>query len=151
MDCATYIARETRVSIAINTVLSLVFFVAVFGLSGPVMVWGAGHYVFDFGPQAFMIGLMATLVPGALAAKARRSGNVEAYPTPSRLPRLLMVRALLLGAASAVAAVALAAAVLMLAGATQLPLIPALAAKLVFGAALAAYITPIGLKAALAA
>jgi hypothetical protein len=43
MDCARYIRRETLVSIAINTTLSLVFFAAVFGFGGAVPVWGVGH------------------------------------------------------------------------------------------------------------
>jgi hypothetical protein len=150
-DSASYIRRETGISIVINTVLSLVFFLAVFGTSGAVPVWGMGHYVFDFGPQAFMIALMATLVPGALAGKALRSGKVAAYAGHSRLPRSLWQRALLLAVVSAIAAVAGAAAILALLGLAELPYAPALAAKLGFSAALATAVTPAALRAALIA
>ncbi|HZV09129.1 MAG TPA: hypothetical protein VFF94_05205 [Novosphingobium sp.] len=151
---APYIARETAVSMGINTALSLAFFLGVFGIGRPVPVWGAGHYVLDFGPQAFMIALMATLVPGAVAARARRAGRVAPVAGPlglaARLPAGLWPRALLLAAASALGALVLAAAALAATGAVLLPFAPALAAKLAFGAALAAFITPLGLKAVLA-
>jgi len=147
---STYITRETIVSMVINTALSLGFFLAVFGLGGTVPVWGAGHYVFDFAPQAFMIALMATLVPGALAARARRAGKVAPWIGHSRLPARLWQRALLFGFLSALGAVAASAALLSALGLTALPFAPALAAKLAFAAALAALVTPIGLRAALA-
>jgi len=149
MNTTTYIRRETLVSIVINTVLSLAFFVAVFGRARAVPVWGVGHYVFDFGPQAFMIALMATLVPGALAARALRAGRVVPWVGRSRLPASLVLRALLLAGISAALAVAGAGVALRALGATALPYAPALAAKLVFAVALAAIVTPAGLRAAL--
>ena len=69
MSHTAYIRRETLVSMVINGVLSLAFFIAVFGRTSPVALWGMGHWVFDFIPQSFMIALMSTLVPGALTAK----------------------------------------------------------------------------------
>jgi len=150
IEAAAYIRRETAVSIVINMVLTALFFALVFGFARPVPVWGIGHYVFDFIPQAFMIALMATLVPGALASKARRAGTVSHWPTPPRLPRALAPRAILLGCTSAVASIAFAAALLWTTGLQTLPTLPALLAKLAFAAALARLITPLGLKTALA-
>lgn len=150
MDATRYIARETRVSIAINTGLSLAFFAGVLGFGAVLPVWGVGHYVFDFAPQGLMIGVMSMLVPGLLAGKARRAGKVAPWPGKAVLPRPLVPRAVLVGLASATAGVALAAGTLAALGLSALPLAVALGAKLGFGAALAAIVTPMGLRAALA-
>lgn len=134
----------------INTVLSALFFLAVFGTSGAVPVWGGGGYIADFGPQGFMIGLMATLVPGALARKARRAGAVDPIEgsTP-RLPGGLFLRGVVCGLAGAAAGIALSALILALSGLAELAWTPALLAKLALGAAFAAVITPAGLRAEL--
>lgn len=148
MSCAAYIRRETLVSIAINTSLRLIFFVAVFGWGRAVPIWGLGHYVADFGPQGFMIGLMATLVPGARAA--RRSGTVAAWPGISRLPRSLIVRAVLTGLFGVAGGAGIAAVLFAGLGLSTIDFVPALVGKLCFGAGLAALVTPPGLHAALA-
>lgn len=145
-----HIRRETGVSMVINTVLSGAFFLAVFGLAGPVPVWGLGHYVFDFGPQAFAVAFMGTLVPSALSRKALRSGKVGSRPSSLRLPANLLLRGLVLAVPSAAMAVAGAAAVLGALGMAELPWGPALAAKLVFGGGLALVITTLALRATLA-
>lgn len=133
----------------INTVLSALFFLAVFGTSGAVPVWGGGGYIADFGPQGFMIGLMATLVPGALARKARRSGAVDPIEGSTRLPGGLFLRGVVCGLAGAAAGIALSALILALSGLAELAWTPALLAKLAFGATFAAVITPAGLRAEL--
>jgi len=144
-----YIRRETLVSVIINSAFSLVFFGLVFGFRRQVTVWGVGGYVFDFGPQAFMIALMATLVPGTIARRAVSAGRMAPWPTRLPLPHTLWLTALLLALGSAAVAVGCATATLALIGRTQLAPAAALAAKLLFGAALAAIITPIGLRVAL--
>jgi hypothetical protein len=145
-----YIARETLVSVVINTVLSLLFFRLVFASGQPVPVWGVGAFVFEFGPQAFLIALMATLVPGALAGRALRAGRVAAWTGRSILPAALGRRAVLMALVSAGLAVAVAGGVLGAAGLASLPYAQALAVKLAFGAGLAVVVTPLGLRAALA-
>ncbi|MCX7284452.1 MAG: hypothetical protein NTX28_10485 [Novosphingobium sp.] len=149
MEPAAYIRRETAVSIAINVALSAAFFAAVFGLSGLVPVWGMGGYVFDFGPQGFMIGLMATLVPGLLARKALAGGKVAPLGGTSALPAAPVPRAVLCGALGAAAGVCASAVALGLAGPQHLGWLPALLAKLAFGAVLAVIVTPAGLRAEL--
>lgn len=144
-----YIRRETAVSVAINTALSLAFYLAVFGRSAPVPLWGLGAYVFDFVPQGFMIGLMATLVPSALARKALGQGRITASPPAPSSRQNLIGRALLFGAAGAGIGVGGAAAASALAGATTIGWGPGLLLKLAFGAALAARVTPLGLAATL--
>lgn len=148
-----YIRRETLISMVINTALSFAFFCLVFGLGRRVPVWGIGAYVFDFGPQAFMIALMATLVPGALARNALRKGLVAPWTGGSRLPRAvsrsLGLRALLMAVLSTLIAVCLIAGILLGTGWTTLTPLFALVSKLVFGALLALVVTPPGLRAAL--
>ena len=65
------LVRETAISMAINGVLSAVFYFAFFHGLAKVPVWGVGNYAFDFVPQSFMVALMGTLVPGLLTLKAR--------------------------------------------------------------------------------
>ena len=151
IEPGAYIRRETAGSIVINTVLSLGFFLAAFGRTDPVQVWGIGAYAFDFVPQSFMIALMSTLVPGLLTAKRLRAGAVGRLDAASRWPSSLVLRAIVLAVASAVIGAGLATLVLRALGAEGIPWGVALAAKLAYGAALAAAVTPIGLRAALAA
>ncbi|MFN3468273.1 MAG: hypothetical protein ACK4Z7_01110 [Novosphingobium sp.] len=149
MEATAYIRRETLISIAINVMLSAAFFLAVFGLRGPVPVWGSGGYVLDFGPQGFMIGLMATLVPGLLARKALAAGKVMAMGGASALPGAIAVRAVVCGLTGAAAGVAASAIPLWAIAASSIDWLAALIAKLLFGAMLAAIVTPAGLRAEL--
>ncbi|WCT76810.1 hypothetical protein [Novosphingobium humi] len=150
MSTAAYIRRETGVSMVINAVLTLAFFLLVFGRGGAVPVWGVGAYVFDFVPQGFMIGLMGSLVPGALAGKARRAGKVAALGVASPWPANLILRSLLLALCGALAGVVLSGAALTLLGLVRLPWGAGLAAKLVWAGLLAAMVTPVSLRKALA-
>jgi hypothetical protein len=129
------ILRETAISIGINAVLSIVFFVGVFGLSVPVGIAALGR---DFLPQSFMVTLMGCLVPALLV---RRGSGLPVRP--------VIVRAVLL---------ALAATAIAGAGAWQFCLARApmtidagvaLAIKALFGAALAGLVTPVAVAAAL--
>lgn len=119
--------------------LSLVFFVAVFGRVDPVPVWGAGNLAFDNGVQAFMIALMSTLAPRALLR--RRLAMTDG---PS-----LILRAVATGVVTASSAAGVAAAIFAASGIAAVPWNGALAFKLLLGAALAAVVTPIGLAAIL--
>lgn len=142
---AGYLYRETAISVAINAVLSLIFFLLVFGTPASVRVAGAGGYGMDFVPQSLMIALMASLVPGAIAAaKLRRAGLAAAEARAALLRRSLATA--LLGAGVGAAIGWLLALLLPVAA---IPLMPALFAKILYGALLAAIVTPIGLRRAL--
>lgn len=142
---AGYLYRETAISVAINAVLSLIFFLLVFGTPASVRVAGAGGYGMDFVPQSLMIALMASLVPGAIAAaKLRRAGLAAAEARAALLRRSLTTA--LLGAGVGAAIGWLLALLLPVAA---IPLVPALFAKILYGALLAAIVTPIGLRRAL--
>lgn len=75
MTANHYIRRETLVNVAINCFFAALFFFVVFGGQDRVPVWGLGNWVFDFIPQSFMIALLGTIIPGALAAKRLGWGN----------------------------------------------------------------------------
>jgi hypothetical protein len=142
---AAYIATERRISIAVNALLSLLFFLLVFGLPARVPVAGPGGYAFDFVPQSFMIALMSTLVPGLLTAARIRQRRIAG----SAETGVAIVRRALLTAVVAALAGGVVAAVLLYSGVATLPLVPALAAKILYGAVLASVVTPIGLHRAL--
>lgn len=149
MNHADYIRKETAISMAINGTLSAAFFLLVFEWGSPVPLWGVGNWVFDFLPQSFMIALMATLVPGAIADRKLRSGKLSPSGVPTRLPRSLAARAVLLALASALGGTALVAALAALSAASAIDWNAALANKIAYGALLAAVVTPSAIRAAL--
>lgn len=150
MDTPRFILRETLVSIVINTVLSIGFFLLVFGRSQTVPLWGVGNWVFDAIPQSFMIALMGTLVPGMMAGKALRTRKLAVNGEPQPFSRLAL-RALVTALIAAAAGYALAGLVAELSGLKHFGWMLALAIKAAYGATLAAIVTPFALRAALAA
>lgn len=146
-----YIRRETCISIAINAMLSLLIFLALFGLRQPVENWGVGKWVFDFLPQSFMIALMSVLIPGMLVRRKLKKGALAPVPHRSVLPRNLLARALTLAGVSASIGTALVAGLVWLTGMETIGPIPALLFKVTYGALLALIVTPPALRAALAA
>jgi hypothetical protein len=145
---AAYITKETGISMGVNTLFSLAFFLLLFaGLPHIPMA----SYAVDFMPQSFAIALMSTAVPGLIARQRRRKGLVpQLAGHTSRLPRHLLARAGLVAVlAGALAGGAMAGLSLLLLPST-LGWWPALAGKLAYGAALAALVTPPTLRAALA-
>jgi hypothetical protein len=144
-----YIRRETAVSIAINCVLSLLFFILVFGLRGSVPVWGVGGWVFDYVPQSFMIAFMSTLVPGVIARKKLRAGSLASIGKTRFLPRSLWLCAVVLAGTAAALGALIAGTTAWASGLTFIPAPAALGIKLAYGGGLAATITPLGLRATL--
>lgn len=144
----TYLRKEGALSIVINAVLSVAFFLAGFGFDPavPVRIAGMGGYALDFLPQSFMIALMSALVPGAITAARMRNGRIGGAPETTRA---LVVRSLLTALVALVAGGAIAMLLRLIAGAALLPWSAALFVKIVYGAALAAAVTPFGLRQAL--
>ena len=134
MNVRSVVLRETAISVAINTVLSILFFLAVFGLSAPVTARALGP---DFLPQALMVALMGSLVPGLLTA--RRSGAAKAP---------VVRRAILLAIGGLVVAGGGAWLVCSLSDRVFDP-VHAMLGKAIFGAGLAAIVTPVAVCAAL--
>lgn len=144
-----YVRRETLVSILINGVLSLVFFLIVFGTATMVPSRGLHGLAVDFIPQSFMIALMSTLVPGALTLRRVRAGTLPRSSLPSRLPAKLVPRALLVAVLAVLIGAGIAGTVVWFAAPDTLGWLPALLIKLAYGGLLAAITTPPGLRAAL--
>lgn len=149
MDAVQYVRRETGVGVIMASVLTVLVFFVVFGGLAEIPTWGRSGWVFDFVPQSFMIALMGTLIPGVLAQRKLRAGVVMSLPGTMRLPRNLVVRALILAVVSAVLGTALVAVVTFAAQQESLAFGVALMLKVAYGALLAALITPLGLRAAL--
>lgn len=150
-ETKAWLKRETAVSIVINTALSAGFFFLAFGGQDPVQLWGAGQWIFDFLPQSFMIALMSSLVPGALARRARKDGKLAYDPGAggamiARLPDRLITHALVMAVVAAALGTALMAAVFLAIGLDALPKMSALLLKMAYGAIEAIIVTPIGLR-----
>lgn len=149
-----YILRETIISMVINSLFSLAFFLLVFGHAVPVPVWGIGAYAFDALPQSIAIAVMSTLVPGTITLKRLRSGSIIA-PSPMALlsspifPRNIWLRACVMALLAAVLGGLFNSTILLVLGQEALPWWPALLGKLTYGAALAGLVTPPALRAAL--
>jgi hypothetical protein len=145
MSTTRYIAIETAISAGINAALSIAFAIVVFG-GQPVLDLHARAVLLDLLPQGFMIAFMATLVPTLLTRRRRDMAKVAALPGRHALPRNVVVRALLFGAAAALLGTG-AFAVLQPEALLAAPLFIAL--KAAYGALLAIIVTPIALRAAL--
>lgn len=64
------IGREAAISVVINGVLSLAFFLAVFGVDPRPLGWAApDSLALDFVPQSIAVALMSALVPSLVARR----------------------------------------------------------------------------------
>jgi hypothetical protein len=145
-----YIARETAVSAAINAAISVGFFMLVFRGIDPVTVWGVGNYAFDFIPQSFAIGFMATLVPGLLCRRAIAANRFAETSSAVPSPASVGARAALNGIAALVVGAGLCALVLWIMGIDEIDRGTAFVAKVLYGAALGALVTRLTLRRMLA-
>jgi hypothetical protein len=146
-----YIAIETAISAVINVGFSALFFYLVFGRSERIELWGPHGFAFDYFPQTFMITLMAVIVPTILTRKRVQAGKVARRESAfgARLPRNVVLRALMLAALAAVALGAVAVWITDSFWSGEPAHSKLLIVKLVYGAVVAAIMTPIGLVAAL--
>ncbi len=146
-----YLARETAVSAAVNAALNGFVCWLVFGRGGATSIDDARAFATDFLPQAFILSLMSTLVPGAVTRRRMRTGEVQALEgPPSKLPRNLLLRALCIAGLAML--IGGGAALLLTLAVWQGPLsiTQVYAIKVLFGVLLAVPVTLIGLRAALA-
>lgn len=148
-DASGYIAREMAVSAAINAVISVGFFVAVFGFGASIEIWGLGKFAFDFLPQSFAVAFFASFVPSLLARKAMLAGTLASASKPAPSTSSLFAKSILVGVAAVILGAALWASILWASGAAMIAPIPAFALKLVYGAALGAVVTRRRLQAML--
>ena len=131
------IRREAGISVVINGVLSLAFFLGVFGTVSRPLGWMApDNLAIDFVPQSIAVALMSALVPALIARK--RLGNGSAL-------RPILIRAALFALAGGVLGGLLALSI----GAAGLSTIgwgAALAIKITYGGALGALVATLALR-----
>lgn len=135
-----YITRETIVSAAINGVIGALFFFGVFGTDARVTVGGGGGYAFDFLPQSGAVALMACLVPGLIARHAQRAGRIGiGHDKPATTGWLLQAACV-----SILFGLTLGAVVALASLSSEVPTLDwptALVIKIIYGAALGAWVT----------
>lgn len=148
-DMDKYIRTETIFSTIGSTVVNILFFFLVFGLKGPIEVWGIGKYAFDFVPQSFMTALICTWLPGFITRRRLASGVVTHLPGPSPRFASLILRGLFYGAVALGLGAGCVAAGLYLLGLNEVNWLGGFVFKLSFGAIVAAVVTPLGLRALL--
>jgi hypothetical protein len=145
-----YLARETLIGAIVNALISAAFACAVFK-GDPARVWGSPSLALDFLPQSFAVAAFSVLVPTLLTRKRMRAGAVVPLESPAvRLPRSVLVRALLIGAAATVllggSAIGLTTALVR----GPVPFAAVLCLKIGHGAAVGALVTWVALRQALA-
>jgi len=135
-----YIARETMVSAVINGVIGALFFFAVFGTDGRVAVGHWGGYAFDFLPQSAAGALMACIVPGMIARRAQVAGRLGIH---GRCPVTIqwLLRAAFVAVLSALTLGAAIAGLWLVSDIATLEWPTALCIKIIYGAALGAWVT----------
>ena len=141
MTAAASIRREAAISFAINAVLSLAFFLGLYGFTPRALRWTAPDgLALDFVPQSLAVALMSALVPALIARRRLRNG-------PPLRPILL--RAGLF----AIAGACLGALLARVASGAELPAIAwstALAGKMLYGGVLGALVATLALRPLLA-
>jgi hypothetical protein len=131
------IAREAVISIVINAVLSLAFFLAFFGVAPRLLQWGApDNLALDFVPQSIAVSLMSALVP-ALIARKKLGGGLPVLP--------ILLRAALFAVAGGVLGGVMAFAVVAL-GLPAIGWSAALPVKMIYGGALGALVAVLALR-----
>lgn len=151
---ARYVAIETLVGVVINSVLSLGFTLLAIGGRGVVPWWGPGGVAFDFIPQVFMITLATTLATTLIARKRLKAGAVAPLTSAdagwlARAPANPFLRAVLFGLAVAIVLVPASLLALSASGSREMSALNLIMLKVVYGAVLAALLTPPIVRAAL--
>ncbi len=148
-DASGYIAREMAVSAAINAVISVGFFVAIFGFGASIEIWGLGKFAFDFLPQSLAVAFFASFVPSLLARKAMLAETLASATKPAPSVSSLFAKSILIVLAAVILGTAIWAAILWASGTAMIAPIPAFALKIAYGAALGAFVTRRRLQAML--
>lgn len=145
-DAERYVRTETKFSIVGSIAVTVVFYVLAFGVLEPVSVRGLGRYAFDFLPQSFMTALICTWLPGAITRKRARSGAVALMSPSARSQQSLILIGLGFAFTSLVMGGFIVAGALYLSKIETIDWTVGLAGKIVFAGALAAIVTPAGLR-----
>ncbi|WP_321396787.1 hypothetical protein [Emcibacter sp.] len=138
---AKYIRREIIASAIINSLFSAGFFLGIFGGHDQVTVWGVGNYAFDFLPQSFAIGLMASLVPGLLTHKAVGAGKISDFSGTRPTVSLIVQHAIRYAVIASLLGSGLCALMLWISGLELIAYHAAFMLKILYGVLLGALVT----------
>jgi len=142
-----YLVVETLISVVINSAISFGFAWLMFHTSSAIP---AQALIVDSIPQSFMIALMSVVVPGLLTSRKLAAGQIA--PLPGKAVRYpLAVRAIAAALAAVLCGSLLHLAVLAAGALDPIGFTTLLAVKVVYGAGLAAIVTPLMLRYALKA
>lgn len=145
-----YLTIETAVSGVINAVLSVIFFLIVFGRAEVIPVEGNPGLVVDALPQTFMVVFMTTLVQTLLTRQRLKKGQLQALDgRGAPLPANLFVRSLVIAVLATIVAGALHALLLPSLTPAEWPFMTALVYKGVYGALVGMAVSRLILPAAL--
>jgi hypothetical protein len=134
----------------VNFVLSVLFFLLVFGRMEAIPVEGNPGLVVDALPQTFMVVFMTTLVQTLLTRQRFRKGQLQALDgRGAPLPANLFVRSLAIAVLATVVASALQALLLPSLTPAQWPFMTALIYKGLYGALVGMAVSRLILPAAL--
>lgn len=141
-----YVTTETLISIVINGMISLAFAWFAFGGSSAVT---ARALLIDAVPQSAMVALMSVLVPGFLTARRIAAGSVA--PLVGQTPGWpLIVRAVAAAMVAIFLGVLLHTIAFLIWSPPLVRVSTIVIAKTAYGALLAAVVTPVMLRHALA-
>jgi hypothetical protein len=145
-----YLTIETAVSGVVNAVLSIIFFLIVFGRAEAIPVAGNPGLVVDALPQTFMVVFMTTLVQTLLTRQRLRKGQLGALEGRGvRLPANLFLRSLVIAVPATIVAGALHALLLPSLTPAIWPFMTALIYKGAYGALVGMAVSRLILPAAL--
>lgn len=145
-----YIRIETGIAIVLNAIVGALFVWILFGGKTQIGLWGDAGLAFDLLPTVFMITLMSTVALTILTRKRLRGGAVPPLTDRGpRLPRFVLLRALLLAAVATIAIVPLSVLALSLVWTAPWSFGAVLIFKIIYSAALGLIVTPVIVTAAL--
>ena len=144
-----YVRTQTIFSVIGSIVVTVIFFVVAFDLSGPLPVRGVGGYAFDFVPQAFMTALICTLIPGFVTRSQLRQGILTPLAGDAPRPASLLLRGLIFALVSLVLGAGSVSLLLFVADIQSIDWEIGLAVKILFAGLVAVLVTPKALRASL--
>jgi len=152
---AKYIRIETIISVVFNTVISVIFALVASQGVARVPMWGVTGMAVDFVPTVVMITLVTTIIETLLAGKRVRAGTIEALPPEAGgwlawAPQNAILRGLVYALLAALVVIPVTVGLLALLGVDGMDTKLFIPFKAIYGAALAALITPHIVRAALA-
>ncbi|GGF76361.1 hypothetical protein [Alteromonas lipolytica] len=147
-----YIKRETCIGLVINALFSLLFVWLIFGGQADVSLTGEQGLIIDSIPQGLAIGLLGSFFPSMLTRKRLAAGAIHPpanVRTPSALPQLPFLRALIFALISALVSLGLFTLLSVVSGLAAISFIQALVIKVFWGALLGGAVSNIALRFAL--